>query len=112
MTTFIKISLIELLENPKRFLGTPVEVEGKLTYIGKSPRPSIYSINLPDEKYCIGLLKKGDKQLLCFGLENICLDKYHEANVIIKGFFIRLHDSYAIKVVSVQPSSSGNHHGK
>jgi len=101
MTTFLKISLIELLENPKKFLGAPVEVEGKLTYIGKSPRIPVYSINLPDEKYCIGLLKQGDKQLLCFGLENICLDEYHEMNVIVRGFFVRLHDNYAIKAVSV-----------
>ncbi len=104
MTTFRKISLIELLNNPNKYLGEPVEVEGELIYIGKSPRIQVYSVNLPEEEYCIGLLRDlrdKDKQLLCFGLENICLDEYNEMRVVVRGFFIKLHDNYAIKATEI-----------
>ncbi len=102
MTKFLKISLSELLREPKRFQGTPVEVEGIVTYIGKSPRLPVYSVNLPDEKYCIAILKSDDKEIICYGLEHVCLDEFNNARVVVKGFFVRLHDNYAIKVIEVK----------
>ena len=98
----IRTSLVELLEKPEKYLGREVEVTGIIKFIGKSPRVQTYSENLPREDYCISILKSGDREILCYGLERLCFDEYNNKKVKIIGFFAKLHNNFIIKAVYVE----------
>lgn len=77
-------------------------VKAKLILVGKSPRGPLYSINLPEEEdYCICILKSGDDSILCYGLEELPFEEYNNQEVIVKGLFIIVHGSPAIKAIKI-----------
>ncbi|MHA1595239.1 MAG: hypothetical protein ACTSXX_10920 [Candidatus Baldrarchaeia archaeon] len=102
MVKVIKAKLEDILERPEEFLGKEVEVEGVLVYTGKTPRGPLYTVNLPEEDYCVGMLMSGGKRILCYGLENLCFDDYSNRRVSIVGVVKKLHDTIAIKVLSIK----------
>jgi len=102
MTKTIKISLKEIVENPDKYLGKEVEVEGILTYAGKAPRGPVYTINIPQEEYCVGILKSGDASILCYGLEALSFGDYDKQKVVITGIVIKVHETIALRALKIK----------
>ncbi|OYT26621.1 MAG: hypothetical protein B6U95_07240 [Thermofilum sp. ex4484_82] len=102
MSNPIKTTLKEIVENPNKYLGREVEVEGTLTYAGKAPRGPVYTINLPQEEYCVGILKSGDASILCYGLEALSFCDYDQQKVVITGIVIRVQETIALRVLRVK----------
>jgi len=102
MSKSIKTSLKEIVENPDKYLGREVEVEGTLTYAGKAPRGPVYTINLPQEEYCVGILKSGNVSILCYGLEALSFCDYEQQKVVITGIVIKVHETIALRALKIK----------
>ena len=98
----IKTTLKEIVKNPDKYLGKEVEVEGTLTYAGKAPRGPVYTINLPQEEYCVGILKSEDANILCYGLEALSFCDYDQQKVVITGIVVKVHETIALRVLKVE----------
>lgn len=102
MVRVIKAKLEDIVERPDEYLGKEVEVEGTLLYTGKTPRGPQYTVNLPEQDYCVGILVSSGKKILCYGLEELCFADYNNKKVIITGIVKKVHDTIAIKAISIK----------
>ena len=102
MAKIRRVKLEEIIERPDEFLGKEVEVEGTLIYTGKTPRGPLYTVNLPEEDYCVGVLISGDARILCYGLEQLCFGDYDNRKVIITGVVKKIHDTLVLKVLNIK----------
>ncbi|MHA1609076.1 MAG: hypothetical protein ACTSUJ_03580 [Candidatus Njordarchaeales archaeon] len=103
MSEAIKTTLKEIKENPEKFIGKKIQLEAKITFLGKTPRGPTYSINLPeDEEFDVALLKCDDEEILCYGLEELPFEEYNNKEVIIVGRVVIKSGSIGIKVQEIR----------
>jgi len=90
------------LERPDKYLGKEVEVEGTMIYTGKTPRGPLYTVNLPEQDYCVGVLTSRGMRITCYGLEQLCFEEYNNQRVVVIGLVKMIHNSVVLKVLSIK----------
>ena len=96
------VSLSDLLSKPEEYADECVRVRGTLKYLGLTPGSHTYSVNLPEQGYAIALLEDEGRQLLCYGLEELDLQRLNGRRVELTGYLVRVGETYAFRIVKAE----------